>query len=101
MAATAFVMAGIGLWISERMSSDQARFLTALPPALTAAMVIGGTACSVLIYLTGYPTRMSDRSSAFWGIGDGSGFGSRFIGEASVSAVAALAWSGAMLALFR
>lgn len=94
---TAVVMGGIGLWISERASSDQARFATALEPALTTVMVVGGTACAVLVYLTGYPTRMAVRYSEFWG----GGFVSRFVAVASLSTVAALAWSGAMLLLFR
>ena len=94
---TALVMGGIGLWISERASSDNARFLTALEPALTTAMVVGGTACAVLVYLTGYPTRAAEKYSEFWG----GGSLSRFLGEASISIVAALGWCGAMLFLFR
>jgi hypothetical protein len=95
--ATTLVMAALGLWVSERVSSDQARQLTALAPSLTAAMLVGGTACAGLVYLTGVPSRMADRLTVFWG---GSPT-TRLLAEASASVMAALAWSLAMLVLFR
>jgi hypothetical protein len=94
---TALVMAALGLWVSERVSADQARHLAALAPALTAAIVVGGTASAGVVYLSGVPSRMADRLTVFWG---GSPT-TRLLAEASSSVVAALAWSFAMLVLFR
>ncbi len=94
---TALVMAGLGLWVSERIASDQARHLAALAPVLTAAIVVGGTASAVVIYLSGVPSRFADRLMVFWG---GSPT-TRLLAEAASSVVAALAWSLAMLLLFR
>lgn len=94
---TALVMAGLGLWVSERIASDQARHLAALTPMLAAAIVVGGTASAVVIYLSGVPSRFADRLMVFWG---GSPT-TRLLAEAASSMVAALAWSLAMLLLFR
>ena len=94
---TALVMAGIGLWISERMSSDQARYMTALAPWLTAVMVVGGTASAVVVYLSGVPTRIAEGNSRFW---EGWGL-PRILIEAAFSGTAALIWSGVLMVLFR
>lgn len=91
------MMAGFGLWVSERVSSDQARYLTALAPPLTAVIVMGGTTCAVLVYLSGIPSRFAERNAEFWG---GGGL-TRFAVEASFSVVAALVWSFALALLFR
>jgi len=66
-------------------------------PSLTAAIVVGGTASAGLVYLSGVPSRMADRLTVFWG---GSPT-TRLLAEASASVMAALAWSLAMLVLFR
>lgn len=96
-AITALVMAGIGLWVSERASSDQARYLTALAPPLTAAIIVGGTTLAVLVYLSGIPSWFGERSAQFW---EGGAL-TRFAVEAAFSVVAALVWSFALLVLFR
>jgi hypothetical protein len=85
---TALVISGIGLWTSERVSSDQARFLTALAPPLTAAIVVGGTTCAVLVYLSGIPSKVAERNAEFWG---GGGL-TRFAVEASFPS--SPRWSG-------
>lgn len=96
-ALTTLLIAGMGLWASERVSSDQAKFLTALAPPLTAAIMVGGTICAVLVFLTGFPSRAGERNAAFWG----GGRLTRFAVEASFSVVAALVWSFALALLFR
>jgi hypothetical protein len=94
---TTLVIAGLGLWVSERVSSDQARHLTALAPVLTAAIVVGGTTLAVLVYLSRIPSRFGERNAEFWG---GGGL-PRFAVEASFAVVAALVWSFALVLIFR
>ena len=96
-AVTTLVIAGFGLWVSERVSSDQARYLTALAPLLTAFIVVGGTTLAVLVYLSGLPSRFGERNAEFWG----GGRLTQFAVEASFSVVAALVWSFALVLLFR
>jgi hypothetical protein len=96
-AVTAVVIAGLGLWVSERASSDQERYLTALAPPLTAAIVVGGTALAVLVYLSGISSRFAEGYAEFWG----GGALTRFAVDASFSLVATLGWSFALVALFR
>lgn len=95
-AVTALVMAGIALWVSERVTFDEARFHTALPPVLTAAIVMGGTTCALLVYLSGIPSKWGARNAEFLG----GGALTRFAVEASFSVVAALIWSFALVSLF-
>lgn len=90
-------MAGMGLWVSERVTFDEARFHTALPAVLTAAIVAGGTTFAVLVYLSGIPSRWGERNAEFWG----GRWLTRFAVEASFSVVAALIWSLALVFLFR
>lgn len=92
-AITALVVAGIGLWVSERVTADQARSFTALPSLLTAAIVVGGTTLAVLVFLSGVPSRLGERYAEFWG---GGGL-TRFAVEASFSVVATLVWSFALV----
>jgi len=95
-ALTTLLIAGMGLWASERVSSDQAKFLTAFAPPLTAAIMVGGTTCAVLVFLSGFPSRAGELNAAFWG----GGRLTRFAVEASLSVVAALVWSFALAMLF-
>ena len=97
LAVTTLVIAGMGLWASERVSFDQAKFLTALAPPVTAAIMVGGTTCAVLVFLSGFPSKAGERSAEFWG----GGRLTKFAVEASFSVVAALVWSFALALLFR
>jgi hypothetical protein len=94
---TTLVLAGFGLWVSERASSDEERFRLALTPPLTAAIVVGGTALAVLVYLSGISSRFAEAYAKFWG----GGALIRFAVDASFSVLAALAWSVALIVVFR
>ncbi len=92
------VLAAAGLWTANlvigEMTESAARWV--LPPAATAAILVGGTLSALLVYLTGAPSLVGRRNADFWQAGGLVGH----VVEAAFSVCAALAWSFLLLFLF-
>ena len=96
------LMTALGLWASNlvvvEMTESAARWV--LPPPATAAILVGGTVCALLAYLTGAPSVAGRRSADFWEAGRVASPVVRTVVEASFSVCAALGWSFLLLLLF-